>query len=84
MVVPSLSALFTDPPRQCTRNRTPVLSAVLFDHLSEDVVFFAGPRPLRHECVIFQLKPAIEALDLAAAWHHFADLVPSLISVIFD
>lgn len=79
MIVPSFAALLSDTARQSSSYGTPVLSAMLINHVAKDVVLFPGPRAFGNERVILQLKPSIEALDLRAAGNAFAYLVPSLI-----
>ena len=45
MVVPSLTALLPDSPRQVIGHLRPFLSSINVDQLKEEVVLDVGPRP---------------------------------------
>jgi hypothetical protein len=49
MIMPSFAALLANAAWQRCSYGTPVLGAVLFDHLAEYVVFLLGPWPLGNE-----------------------------------
>ena len=63
MIVPPLSALLANAPRESCSDGTPVLSTVLFNHLPQNIILLPSPRPLGDKGVILELEPAIKALD---------------------
>ena len=63
MIVPPLSALLANAPRESCSDGTPVLSIVLFDHLPQNIILLPSPRSLGDKGVILELEPAIKALD---------------------
>ena len=59
-----LSALLSNSTRQGSRNLTPVVRTVLFDHVHEGLVFLIGPGSLDH-CRVQHFLPSMEALDIS-------------------
>ena len=64
VVVPPLATLLANPTWESLGYGAPVSGALVEHHLTEDVVFFLGPRSFGDEGVILEHEPPVKALDL--------------------
>lgn len=80
MVVPTLTALLSDTPRQVVRDLGPLLRTVEVDQLEEQPVLDVGPWPF-HKGWVEYLLPSVETLHVSPTAQSFCDLLPVLTSV---
>lgn len=83
MVMPALSTLLSNAPRERHSNASPVSSPIFFDDSHQTLVFFFGPGSVCNVAKIAQLKVPLVALDLWLA-DDFADSTPCSFTQFLD
>lgn len=83
VVVPSFSALLSDPSRQVVGDLSPLLRSMSSNQLKNQAVFFRRPWSL-HQIWVEHLLPAVEALDVGAPIQSLGNFLPVLASVESD
>mmetsp|Transcript_11445 Transcript_11445/g.41880 ORF Transcript_11445/g.41880 Transcript_11445/m.41880 type:complete len:225 (+) Transcript_11445:3519-4193(+) len=77
VIVPTLSALLANSPRQVLSDHRPLLRAVLLDEADDLVIFFLGPWAL-HQVGVEHLLPAMQTLDISPVGEVLGNLLPAL------
>lgn len=75
VVVPSLSALFSNSTWELLSNVSPLLRSVLLNKFQHEIIFLFSPGSF-NQGRIEDLLPSMQALDVSAAKHILSDLFP--------
>ena len=75
VIMPSLSALLTNPARKMLCNRSPFLRSLFLDQSQNKSIFLNTPRSL-HKVRIQDFLPPMQALNISASIEAFGNLLP--------
>jgi hypothetical protein len=83
VIVPALTALLSDPPREVLCDQSPLLGTVFVYKVKDHAILLLGPGTL-DEAGVQNFLPPMEALHVSAPWELFGDSFPILSSMFSD
>ena len=83
VVMPSLTALLSNPSWEILSNTCPFLGTFLLNQLHNESIFFLGPWTF-YKIWVQNFLPSVQALDISSSWNHLGNLLPVLLIVLFD